>query len=46
MVENSRGAGPLVGVVRESAEGERRVALVPKVVSSLVGKGVRVVVEA
>ncbi|MDL9946367.1 Re/Si-specific NAD(P)(+) transhydrogenase subunit alpha [Gordonia sp. ABSL11-1] len=35
-----------VGVVRESAQGERRVALVPKVVGSLVGKGVPVVVES
>ncbi|MGB3773156.1 MAG: NAD(P) transhydrogenase subunit alpha [Rhodococcus sp. (in: high G+C Gram-positive bacteria)] len=45
-MENSREAGPLVGVVRESNEGERRVALVPKVVSALTAKGVRVVVEA
>ncbi|SNS85284.1 NAD(P) transhydrogenase subunit alpha [Rhodococcoides kyotonense] len=35
-----------VGVVRESGDGERRVALVPKVVASLVGKGVHVVVES
>ncbi len=35
-----------VGVVRETADGERRVALVPKVVASLVGKGVDVVVES
>lgn len=35
-----------VGVVRESGEGERRVALVPKVVASLIGKGVSVVVES
>ncbi|NED70539.1 NAD(P)(+) transhydrogenase (Re/Si-specific) subunit alpha, partial [Streptomyces sp. SID10244] len=35
-----------VGVVRESAAGERRVALVPKVVGSLVGKGVPVIVES
>ncbi|ANY22193.1 NAD(P) transhydrogenase subunit alpha [Gordonia terrae] len=42
--EEARGA--LVGVVRETAEGERRVALVPKVVSSLVSKGIQVVVEA
>ena len=35
-----------VGVVRETAEGERRVALVPKVVSTLVNKGVEVVVES
>ena len=35
-----------VGVVRETAEGERRVALVPKVVSTLISKGVEVVVES
>jgi NAD(P) transhydrogenase subunit alpha len=35
-----------IGVVRESAEGERRVALVPKVVSGLVAKGLDVVVES
>ncbi|MDG3012684.1 Re/Si-specific NAD(P)(+) transhydrogenase subunit alpha [Rhodococcus sp. D2-41] len=35
-----------VGVVRESADGERRVALVPKVVEKLRGRGVEVVVEA
>ncbi|WP_261781950.1 NAD(P) transhydrogenase subunit alpha [Rhodococcus sp. BP-332] len=46
MVEDSREAGTLVGVVRETNEGERRVALVPKVVAALTGKGVRVVVEA
>ena len=34
-----------VGVVRESSVGERRVALVPKAVMSLIGKGVDVVVE-
>ena len=37
---------PRVGVVRESVEGERRVALVPKVVALLAGKGVDVVVES
>lgn len=37
---------PTVGVPRESAEAERRVALVPKVVASLIAKGVDVVVEA
>ncbi|MCX5043631.1 Re/Si-specific NAD(P)(+) transhydrogenase subunit alpha [Aldersonia sp. NBC_00410] len=37
---------PSVGVVRETADGERRVALVPKIVSGLVGKGVDVVVES
>jgi NAD(P) transhydrogenase subunit alpha len=35
-----------VGVVRETAAGERRVALVPKVVATLVNKGVAVVVES
>jgi NAD(P) transhydrogenase subunit alpha len=34
-----------VGVVRESGAGERRVALVPKAVASLVNSGVAVVVE-
>ncbi|MBV8350340.1 MAG: Re/Si-specific NAD(P)(+) transhydrogenase subunit alpha [Mycolicibacterium sp.] len=34
-----------VGVVRESGEGERRVALVPKAVAGLVSKGLTVVVE-
>jgi NAD(P) transhydrogenase subunit alpha len=35
-----------VGVPRESRPGERRVALVPKVVEKLTGRGVDVVVEA
>jgi NAD(P) transhydrogenase subunit alpha len=35
-----------IGVVRESAEGERRVALVPKAVAGLVGRGLAVVVES
>jgi NAD(P) transhydrogenase subunit alpha len=35
-----------VGVVRESEPGERRVALVPKLVERLVKRGLRVVVEA
>jgi H+-translocating NAD(P) transhydrogenase subunit alpha len=34
-----------IGVVRESVQGERRVALVPKAVSGLVARGVAVVVE-
>lgn len=39
--------GPAVlGVPRESGEGERRVALVPKVVERLRGRGVEVVVES
>src|SRR5690349_22660479 len=37
---------PSVGVPRESSDGERRVALVPKIVSALIGKGVEVVVES
>jgi NAD(P) transhydrogenase subunit alpha len=36
----------LIGVPRESAEGERRVALVPKVVERLCADGLRVVVES
>ncbi|MGV9826057.1 Re/Si-specific NAD(P)(+) transhydrogenase subunit alpha [Gordonia sp. NPDC003429] len=35
-----------VGVVRETADGERRVALVPKVAAALVGKKVPVIVES
>ena len=35
-----------IGVVRESGEGERRVALVPKAVHTLAGRGLAVVVEA
>ena len=35
-----------VGVVRESGAGERRVALVPKAVATLVGSGVAVVIES
>ncbi len=37
---------PIVGVPRESAAGERRVALVPKFIASLIGKGIDVVVES
>ncbi|MEO3759810.1 Re/Si-specific NAD(P)(+) transhydrogenase subunit alpha [Mycobacterium sp. B14F4] len=40
------GAAPTVGVVRESGADERRVALVPKAVASLVASGVAVVVES
>jgi NAD(P) transhydrogenase subunit alpha len=39
------GAAPTVGVVRESGTDERRVALVPKAVASLVNSGVPVIVE-
>ena len=35
-----------VGVPKETAHGERRVALIPDVVSSLAGKGIDVIVEA
>lgn len=38
--------GARVGVVRETAAGERRVALVPKIIPTLVKQGVEVVVEA
>jgi NAD(P) transhydrogenase subunit alpha len=34
-----------VGVARETADGERRVALVPKIVATLVEQGVEVIVE-
>jgi NAD(P) transhydrogenase subunit alpha len=39
-------AAPVVGVVRESGTDERRVALVPKAVASLVNSGLAVVVES
>ncbi|WP_327113042.1 Re/Si-specific NAD(P)(+) transhydrogenase subunit alpha [Nocardia sp. NBC_01730] len=38
--------GARVGVVRESNTGERRVALVPKIIPSLLKRGVEVVVES
>ncbi|MGQ0779247.1 MAG: Re/Si-specific NAD(P)(+) transhydrogenase subunit alpha [Pseudonocardiales bacterium] len=38
--------GTRVGVPKESRDGERRVALVPKMVARLVGRGLAVVVEA
>ena len=40
------GTQTTIGVVRESGAGERRVALVPKAVASLVNSGVAVVVES
>ena len=43
MVSASR---PRIGVARETAEGERRVALVPKVITQIIGKGCDVVVES
>ena len=39
-------AGPTIGVVRESGEGERRVALVPKAVHTLAARGLAVIVES
>ncbi|NCL78098.1 NAD(P) transhydrogenase subunit alpha part 1 [Rhodococcus sp. YH1] len=39
-------ARPTVGVVRETNDGERRVALVPMIVPSLIKKGIDVVVES
>ncbi|MFC7446525.1 Re/Si-specific NAD(P)(+) transhydrogenase subunit alpha [Rhodococcus daqingensis] len=36
---------PSVGIVRETNDGERRVALVPKVVTTLIGKRLDVIVE-
>src|SRR4051794_1866116 len=36
----------VIGVPKEKAEGERRVALVPDVVKTLTGKGLDVVVES
>ncbi|NGP08681.1 NAD(P) transhydrogenase subunit alpha, partial [Rhodococcus sp. 14C212] len=39
-------ARPTVGVVRETGDGERRVALVPMIVPSLIKKGLDVVVES
>src|SRR5262245_63963121 len=35
-----------IGVPKETADGERRVALVPDVVKALIGKGVDVAIEA
>ena len=46
MTEEQTGTAATIGAVRESAEGERRVALVPKAIAGLTGKGVTVVVEA
>ncbi|MBV6756719.1 Re/Si-specific NAD(P)(+) transhydrogenase subunit alpha [Rhodococcus opacus] len=42
---NAHTPHPTVGVARETSDGERRVALVPKVVMALIGKGFDVVVE-
>jgi H+-translocating NAD(P) transhydrogenase subunit alpha len=40
------GERPTIGVVRETNDGERRVAIVPKTIPSLISKGVDVIVEA
>ncbi|MFI2475725.1 NAD(P)(+) transhydrogenase (Re/Si-specific) subunit alpha, partial [Nocardia xishanensis] len=45
-VGDSSPRGARVGVVRESNAGERRVALVPKIIPALLKQGVDVVVEA
>jgi NAD(P) transhydrogenase subunit alpha len=37
---------PRIGVPRETGDGERRVAMVPKVAERLIGKGLEVVVES
>jgi alanine dehydrogenase len=39
-------ARPAVGLVRESNEGERRVALMPRGVASLIAEGVDAAVES
>lgn len=44
--EPTSGPTTSVGVPKESAEGERRVALVPKVIEKLRGRGAQVVVES
>ncbi|WP_432420594.1 Re/Si-specific NAD(P)(+) transhydrogenase subunit alpha [Nocardia carnea] len=44
-MSDSSPRGARVGVVRETAAGERRVALVPKIIPALVKQGVEVVVE-
>ncbi len=44
-VSDSSPRGARVGVVRETAAGERRVALVPKIIPTLVKQGVEIVVE-
>ncbi|HZS21893.1 MAG TPA: NAD(P)(+) transhydrogenase (Re/Si-specific) subunit alpha, partial [Pseudonocardiaceae bacterium] len=45
MTSSQDSPGIRVGVPRESREGERRVALVPKAVEKLVRRGLQVVVE-
>lgn len=44
--ESTPGRTTSVGVPKESAEGERRVALVPKVIEKLRGRGAEIVVES
>ncbi|MDT5094250.1 MAG: H+-translocating transhydrogenase subunit alpha [Mycobacterium sp.] len=45
-VDVAAAAAPTIGVVRESSDGERRVALVPKAAAGLTGRGLAVVVES
>src|SRR5246127_5834104 len=45
-MEDKQTERPTIGVVRESAEGERRVALVPKAVGALTARDLAVVVES
>ncbi|MGB6162243.1 MAG: Re/Si-specific NAD(P)(+) transhydrogenase subunit alpha [Pseudonocardiaceae bacterium] len=46
MTSSQHDPGTRVGVPRESRDGERRVALVPKMVEKLAGRGLRVAVES
>ena len=46
METSQSGERPTIGVVRETNDGERRVAIVPKTIPSLIAKGVDVIVEA
>ncbi|HEU0089413.1 MAG TPA: Re/Si-specific NAD(P)(+) transhydrogenase subunit alpha [Pseudonocardiaceae bacterium] len=46
MTSSHDGPGIRVGVPKESRDGERRVALVPKMVEKLAGRGLAVVVES
>lgn len=46
MDTSQSGERPTIGVVRETNDGERRVAIVPKTIPSLISKGVDVIVEA
>ena len=46
METSQSGERPTIGVVRETNDGERRVAIVPKTIPSLIAKGVDIIVEA